>query len=94
MVANILQSGAGELWISWVRIWRKQHPDPWGLFMECRWIWFRGRRWWWWRLGKGGGSRCGGYARFSTGRYFEAYSQLRATRLWRGVPPPLSYPWI
>ena len=28
MVANILQSGAGELWISWVRIWRKQHPDP------------------------------------------------------------------
>jgi len=38
MVANILQSGAGELWISWVKIWRKQHPDSWGLFMGCRWI--------------------------------------------------------
>ena len=24
---EVLQSGAGELWISWVRIWRKRHPD-------------------------------------------------------------------
>ena len=25
---EVLQSGSGELWVSWVRIWRRQHPGP------------------------------------------------------------------